>query len=177
MPRTKKWSELRQKMNLTPEEEAAQEVEVARLLEVHARYQHTLAELRKARQLTQRQLAEVLGVKQPEISQLEKRTDLYLNTLERYINGMGGELHLVVTFGEEQYELQLCNLAGDTPAAPERQTEISMSCGQIGEISPTSGEMQAIDQLGRVVVGYAGIEVTEPTTDWPKSARETERVR
>jgi predicted XRE-type DNA-binding protein len=43
-----------------------------------------LHELRRARQLSQEQLAEVLGEKQPSISKLEQRTDMYISTLRRY---------------------------------------------------------------------------------------------
>jgi DNA-binding XRE family transcriptional regulator len=40
-----------------------------------------LQELRQARGLSQKTLAEVLHVQQPAIAKLEKRTDMYLSTL------------------------------------------------------------------------------------------------
>ncbi len=58
----------------------------------------TLRDLRKARHLTQVQLAESLGQNQVSIAKLEKRTDLLLSTLRRYIEAMGGKLNLVVEF-------------------------------------------------------------------------------
>jgi len=58
----------------------------------------TLKQLRKARELTQAQLAETLNVKQVSIAKLEQRSDLLLSTLRNYVRGMGGELDLVVTF-------------------------------------------------------------------------------
>lgn len=58
----------------------------------------TLRNVRKARRLTQVQLAETLGQKQVSIAKLEKRTDLLLSTLRRYIEAMGGRLDLVVEF-------------------------------------------------------------------------------
>lgn len=58
----------------------------------------TLQELRKAREMTQVRLAEVLGVTQDNVSRLEKRSDVLLSTLRSYIEAMGGELDLVVTF-------------------------------------------------------------------------------
>ena len=58
----------------------------------------TLRELRKARKITQTQLARKLGVKQEQISRIEKRTDLYLSTLRSYVEGVGGKLSLVVEF-------------------------------------------------------------------------------
>jgi transcriptional regulator with XRE-family HTH domain len=59
-----------------------------------------LQELRRARELSQAQLAEVLGEKQPNISQLEQRTDMYVSTLRKYIEAMGGELDIIARFPE-----------------------------------------------------------------------------
>ena len=58
----------------------------------------TLRDVRKAREFTQKRMAELLGIRQDSISKLEKRTDLLLSTLRSYINAMGGELELVVKF-------------------------------------------------------------------------------
>ena len=57
-----------------------------------------LHELRHARQLTQMALAEALEVAQSEISKIEHRTDLYVSTLRRYIEAMGGELEIIAHF-------------------------------------------------------------------------------
>lgn len=59
-----------------------------------------LHELRRARELSQEQLAETLGEKQPSISKLEQRTDMYISTLRRYIRAMGGDLDIVARFPE-----------------------------------------------------------------------------
>ena len=56
-----------------------------------------LAELRKLVDLTQGQIAEALHVKQPAVQQLEKRADLYLSTLQRFVAAAGGELELRVS--------------------------------------------------------------------------------
>jgi transcriptional regulator with XRE-family HTH domain len=58
----------------------------------------TLRDLRKARELTQVQLAETLGQSQVSIAKLERRSDLLLSTLRRYVEAMGGRLDLVVQF-------------------------------------------------------------------------------
>lgn len=79
---------------LAPERRAAIEAEGDRL---HAEYL-TLKDLRKARELTQHQLAESLGVRQATVAQMEKRSDLMLSTLRSYVRAMGGELDLTVTF-------------------------------------------------------------------------------
>jgi transcriptional regulator with XRE-family HTH domain len=58
----------------------------------------TMRELRKARNMTQIEMAKVLGVKQEQVSRIEKRTDLHLSTLKRSIEAMGGELILMAKF-------------------------------------------------------------------------------
>lgn len=70
-----------------------------------AAYEAALADIRKARRLTQATLAEAMGTSQGEISELERRSDLYLSTLARYIEAMGGELELVAHFGDERVTL------------------------------------------------------------------------
>jgi len=60
----------------------------------------TMRELRKARKITQEEMAKTLGVKQEQISRIEKRTDLHISTLRRSIEAMGGELTLVAKFPE-----------------------------------------------------------------------------
>ena len=57
-----------------------------------------LNELRQARGLSQKMLAEVLKVQQPSIAKIEKRTDMYLSTLRSHIAAMGGELDVVARF-------------------------------------------------------------------------------
>jgi transcriptional regulator with XRE-family HTH domain len=58
----------------------------------------TLRELRKARKITQTQLAKKLGVKQEQISRIEKRTDLHISTLRRSVEALGGSLSLIAEF-------------------------------------------------------------------------------
>lgn len=60
----------------------------------------TLADLRRAVEFTQRQLADVLEMTQPGISRVERQTDLYLSTLRSYVEALGGELELRVVFPE-----------------------------------------------------------------------------
>ncbi len=58
----------------------------------------TLRDLRKARDLTQKRVAELLGVGQDNISRLESRADMLLSTLRNYVAAMGGSLDLTVRF-------------------------------------------------------------------------------
>lgn len=57
-----------------------------------------LAELRRARGLSQKTLAGVLNVDQASISKMERRTDMYISTLRSHIEAMGGELEIVARF-------------------------------------------------------------------------------
>ena len=58
----------------------------------------TLQDLRKAHALTQERLAELLGVRQESISNIENRSDVLLSTLRAYVAAMGGDLTLTVSF-------------------------------------------------------------------------------
>ncbi len=57
-------------------------------------------ELRRARALTQREVAETLRVNQPAVSRLEQRADVYVSSLRSYIEAMGGKLKIVAEFPE-----------------------------------------------------------------------------
>lgn len=57
-----------------------------------------LNELRKTQRLTQEKLAEKLDTKQASLSRLESQSDMYISTLQRYIEAMGGELDLIARF-------------------------------------------------------------------------------
>jgi DNA-binding XRE family transcriptional regulator len=58
----------------------------------------TMRELRKARAITQSELAKTLGVKQEQVSRIERRTDMHISTLRRTVEAMGGELTLTAKF-------------------------------------------------------------------------------
>jgi transcriptional regulator with XRE-family HTH domain len=68
----------------------------ARYLELRA--EMALEELRDALRMTQQQLAHTLNVDQSAISKLERRTDMYVSTLERFIEAMGGRLEIRAIF-------------------------------------------------------------------------------
>jgi len=91
MPKLRNFRELEEKM---PPESRAR---------VAARVKETLAnmaltELRAARELTQEHLAQVFGVSQGHISKIERRTDMYVSTLAKFIEAMGGQLEIRAVF-------------------------------------------------------------------------------
>ena len=55
-----------------------------------------LAELRKARDLSQGELAERLQRQQPAVAKIEGREDLHISTVREYVEALGGRLDLVV---------------------------------------------------------------------------------
>ena len=64
------------------------------------REEMTLAELRQARQLTQATLSNTLQVGQAAVAKMEKRTDMYVGNLRRFVEAMGGQLDVVARFPE-----------------------------------------------------------------------------
>ena len=56
----------------------------------------SLAEIRKAMSKTQSEIARELGIGQVAVAQMEKRSDLLLSTLRRYVRAAGAELSVVV---------------------------------------------------------------------------------
>lgn len=58
-----------------------------------------IGDLRKALHVTQVAVAERTGLKQAEVSRIEKKPEtVQLRTLERYIEGLGGKLRIVADF-------------------------------------------------------------------------------
>jgi transcriptional regulator with XRE-family HTH domain len=76
--------------------------EAARLTDAMER-ELSLADLRRARSMTQDQLASDLHVGQASIAKLERRADMYLSTLRRFVEAMGGELEIVARFPDQPH--------------------------------------------------------------------------
>ena len=64
--------------------------------------ERTLQELRQAHKLTQKRMAEVLGIGQDSVSRLEQRSDLLISTLRGYVEAMGGRLSLIAEFPNQE---------------------------------------------------------------------------
>jgi DNA-binding XRE family transcriptional regulator len=82
------FSKLREKM--TPAQRARVDA-----LEKQMLAEMLLAEIRHAVGMTQTELAEILGVRQPTLSRLESQHDMQISTLQRLIRALGGELEIV----------------------------------------------------------------------------------
>lgn len=90
---------------------------------VRSVYEQSLAESRRARAFTQAQLAEELDIPQSQVSRIEHQAELYVSTLARYIEAMGGHLELIGVFDDLQVLLSLGDLThpdntSDTDPAP-----------------------------------------------------------
>jgi transcriptional regulator with XRE-family HTH domain len=77
----------------------------SRELAAKYRSQMALDELREAREMTQVHLAKVLGVNQAAVSKLERRTDMYVSTLQDFVRALGGELKITARFPEGTVEI------------------------------------------------------------------------
>jgi DNA-binding XRE family transcriptional regulator len=97
-----RWSEIRDRhVGAVGEREV--EVGKSRLLrQVRA---HRLAEIRKCRRLTQRDVALAMGVTVGRISQIESGDISGIEVLDRYVTAIGGVLEIVANFGEEQIKV------------------------------------------------------------------------
>ena len=64
-----------------------------------------LAELRQKRGVSQTVVADTLAVSQPNISRIEQEDDVYLSTLARYVEALGGRLEVLAVFGDETVKI------------------------------------------------------------------------
>ena len=87
----KPFSELRKKMSPAAQRQSKKMAE--KLLQKIA-----LSELRRAKELSQEELSKRLHVEQPHVSRLEKRTDMYISTLRKYVEAVGGHLEIIARF-------------------------------------------------------------------------------
>jgi hypothetical protein len=91
MAKARNFNELRAKMS--PERRARSEALAREMLA-----DMPLNELRAARNLTQEHLAAILRIKQSNVSKMERRTDMYIGTLAKFIEAMGGQLEIRANF-------------------------------------------------------------------------------
>lgn len=117
---TKKWSNIRATRDAEPDIKERRDKARADLERELRDYEQTLADLRRARGLTQVQMAKALSVSQAQVSRIETQTDLYLSTLRSYVEAMGGELQLVAVFADrEPAEVELEDLRRIEEDAPD----------------------------------------------------------
>lgn len=100
---SKSFSTLKNKMSFTAKK-AVEEQTSLLLKEV------LLYEIREQLHITQEDMAVKLNTKQANISRTERRRDMKLSTLKRYIEAMGGELDIVAKFASNEVHLNVKEL-------------------------------------------------------------------
>jgi predicted transcriptional regulator len=65
-----------------------------------------LAEVRRALQLSQDEIAQTLQIGQGSVAKIEKRADMYVSTLRRFIEAMGGQLEIVARFSDHSVKIK-----------------------------------------------------------------------
>ena len=75
--------------------------EIAALTITLIQEEATLRKLREARERSQEEIAEKLGVQQAAVSKIERRTDMYISTLRKLIQAMGGDLDIIARFPDQ----------------------------------------------------------------------------
>ena len=79
------------------------------------REEMTLEELRKARSRSQEEIAAALTVGQPAVAKLERRTDMHVSNLRRYVEALGGTLEITARFPDAS--VVLTNIGEGTHAS------------------------------------------------------------
>lgn len=86
-----------------------------------------MGELRQAAGKSQRELAKVLGIKQPSLSKLENQTDIQVSTLQKIIQALGGELDLVAKFPKGEVRIRqyaITRAKGAKPSVSVQEIEL-----------------------------------------------------
>jgi DNA-binding XRE family transcriptional regulator len=115
-----KWRDVRR--TLSPQRETAIKARVSAEL---ARL--PLAEVRKAQDMTQMQLAELMQVNQGAVSKTEQRSDMLLSTLSSYIEAAGGHLDIRAVFPNGEVVIALGDIAEAPSVRHTRSLELAGS--------------------------------------------------
>lgn len=94
------FSDLRKTMS--PERRARNKRETVQLLEGLA-----LFELRQSREQSQDSVAAHLQVGQPAVAKMERRGDMYVSNLRRYVEALGGKLEINARFPDSVIPISL----------------------------------------------------------------------
>jgi DNA-binding XRE family transcriptional regulator len=93
-----RWEDLYEELYDADDRAEIEQLKTRLLSELKA---HRLAQARKSRGLTQRDVAAVMGVSIARVSQIERGEASSVDVLERYAGAVGGRLRVVIDFGDE----------------------------------------------------------------------------
>lgn len=130
--RLMKWSEL--KATLPPDSIARID---ARVRETMSRLR--LSDIREAVGHTQVAIAAKLKLGQASVSKIESAADMYLSTLRRYIEALGGELVVSAQFPEGTV-VPIDNLSSTTKARKKRATTKKKALGKKSTASKSTAK-------------------------------------
>lgn len=79
-----------------------------------------LQEIRAAAGLSQEEMAARLEIDQPQVSRLERRPDMFVSTLARYVDAAGGRLVVMADLRGKLVELTRYGTAPESSARPAK---------------------------------------------------------
>lgn len=85
-----------------------------------------IAQLRHLTGKSQRELAQVLGIKQPSLSKLENQSDIQVSTLQKIVEALGGTLDVVARFPKGSVKITQYGETPRKPPAAEAPTGVSL---------------------------------------------------
>ena len=78
----------------------------ARFNELRSEYM-TLQEIRKHKNITQQDMAKLLGINQENVSRMERRKDMHLSTIQEYIEALGGTVEINAIFPDSKVSIDV----------------------------------------------------------------------
>lgn len=103
-----------------------------------------LSRLRERYGVTQRDLAEKLGIRQATISGIERREDIQLSTLRRFVEALGGSLEVCGLFPDAKYSIILTR----SHAVAYRASEPQDLCRTIRRVGLRDNAFESLRQAG-----------------------------
>ena len=98
---TRKFKELSEPIKANPER--AERIARERSEAIAEIVDYTLGELRRARKITQDELARLMATTQPNVSRIERGGEMELSTLRSYIEALGGRLEIAAVFDDDEH--------------------------------------------------------------------------
>ena len=99
-------------MKTTPFEDVLKTLPKHVLKKAEARYQELrqemlLKELRESLKITQVQIAKKTGIKTPNLSRMERQSDMQVATLRKIVSALGGKLEIIARFKDAAVKIVL----------------------------------------------------------------------
>lgn len=138
----KNWSDIR-RSKIAPGQAAAAIASSQALRDALAMQQEVaLRALRSSRGVTQVELAQRLGKSQGNVSELERRDDVYLSSLREYVEALGGRLEIEAVFDNERRPIAISR-----PVAAARAASGHVEKGQLkGRVGKVQGRPRTVDR-------------------------------